>query len=729
MTCQPIPFSSRPSSVYRRQAHPASIDRREPDIVTTINRLGSRIRYLGLLLKSFSTLNYQLPFLDEFGFLAAFKSSNKNYVSFARQHQTLVSHYNRGSIDRYLEQRPLQNEELCRIEDTIEKVKSALKTFLDLLDRIKICHDCERCLDYVVQLRQEIERGPEGLNRQNWNACTGRLSETLENAREWMRNQKQESLEEVHTLDPYYGLCPERPFYESLGPDAGEVLDEQYFVGCLMRGRREFEWIDKTLEDIYKTYRSEWNLPKEDFKELAFLKRIIRPDRLQEAMEVLYDCQDAAYDQHVALISRLKQGLGEVFAEAIRVQKAITIYKKWQSELNGCIRRHSGNRHDRSGWAKAYTITQLLSYEKTRFMSRMFHGGQYADVVVKALETYVSYVKNKSPQEKLAFLQRVRDRCLEKNRKLEEALYRLAGIQSVFDKKYIASLFALGISEQPAYQLALLTNRMISENVYGFGKDDIPEDLQHAGGHLAGMMVFSIEHIMSSWLGGSYALISSLNRCLFANLDPFIRCTEALDALSQKVLEPALSKGTAYAPESMRSAIKWLQDGVRWDEEGLRGKEAYLQRLSELLIAIGLTGGQHVLPTAVAFSLARLLSGAARRVSTWTLHTGRFSSRSAAEKIGYFIQFLSFPLVYQYGFKVGAEMFPEREEMLVSDALDVLGLSSSATDREILDARRHLMLKYHPDKNRGANATHLEELVENFQRVQAAFEVLQKEKL
>ncbi len=81
-----------------------------------------------------------------------------------------------------------------------------------------------------------------------------------------------------------------------------------------------------------------------------------------------------------------------------------------------------------------------------------------------------------------------------------------------------------------------------------------------------------------------------------------------------------------------------------------------------------------------------------------------------------------------YGFTLGAEMFPEKEEMSVSDALDVLGLSSSATDREVRDARRHLILNYHPDKNRGAGTTRLEELSGNFLQVQEAYEVLQKQK-
>ncbi len=728
-------FPSYALSIYGVQVdpnHASSIYGSQANIGNRINHLGGIIRYLGILLKSFSTLNNKLSFLDGFDFVTTFKSSNKNYVSFAQLHRKLVSHYHEKTIDRYLEQCPkFQNgERFHQIEETIEKVKSEFKTLLDLFDHTKICHDSERCADSIALFRQEIEKDPEELDRKKWDDCTDQLSTIIENKREFIHNEKKESLEEVNNLDPYYDLCPGRPFYESLGPDVEEVLDEQYLVGCLMRGRREFEWMHKSLEDIYSTYRSEWGLPKEDFRELAFLKRIIRPERLKAAMEILYDHQETDYDKHIALTSRLKQVLGEAFPEAVRVQKAITIYKKWQSELNEYIHRYSGNSNEQSRVTKAYTITQKLSYGKSRFMNGMFNGGQYADAVLKALETYTSYVKNKSPQEKLAFLRRVRKRCLERSSVLEEALYQIGGIQSVFDDKYIASLFGLGITEQPAYKTARLANQMISESVYGFGKDDIPEELQHAGGHLTGMIVFSAEHMMSSWLGGSYLLISSLNRCLFAHLGAFIRCAEAVDALSQRVLEPVLSKATAYAPESMRPGVEWLKEGVRWDEEGLMHKEAHLKRLSELLIAIAFTGGESVLPTAVAFSLARLFSEGAGRVSTWTLHTSRLCNRSTAEKIGYFIQFLSYSLTYKYGFKLGTQMFPEREGMSVSDALDVLGLPPSVTDREVIrDAHQYLSFSYHPDKNLDADAAHLEVLTDKFQQVQAAYKVLKKKKL
>ncbi len=64
--------------------------------------------------------------------------------------------------------------------------------------------------------------------------------------------------------------------------------------------------------------------------------------------------------------------------------------------------------------------------------------------------------------------------------------------------------------------------------------------------------------------------------------------------------------------------------------------------------------------------------------------------------------------------------------MKEADALDVLELPSSATDREIRDASRHLTFNYHPDKNRGANAAHLEKLIDNFRQIQEALCVQQR---
>ena len=68
----------------------------------------------------------------------------------------------------------------------------------------------------------------------------------------------------------------------------------------------------------------------------------------------------------------------------------------------------------------------------------------------------------------------------------------------------------------------------------------------------------------------------------------------------------------------------------------------------------------------------------------------------------------------------------EKEEEIMTDPYQVLGISRGASDEEIKKAYRNLSRKYHPDAN--VNNPNKEQAEERFKQVQAAYDQIMKEK-
>ena len=64
----------------------------------------------------------------------------------------------------------------------------------------------------------------------------------------------------------------------------------------------------------------------------------------------------------------------------------------------------------------------------------------------------------------------------------------------------------------------------------------------------------------------------------------------------------------------------------------------------------------------------------------------------------------------------------------IGNAYKVLEIEKSATDSEVKKAHRKLVKKHHPDKLQHLGPEHLKGAQEKFQKIQAAYESIQKER-
>ena len=82
-------------------------------------------------------------------------------------------------------------------------------------------------------------------------------------------------------------------------------------------------------------------------------------------------------------------------------------------------------------------------------------------------------------------------------------------------------------------------------------------------------------------------------------------------------------------------------------------------------------------------------------------------------------------------FRISSIEFQQLKSMFYKDASNaykVLGLDSKATDAEIKKAYRKMAIKHHPDKFAQMGEAHQKAAKEKFQKLQAAYEKIKKER-
>jgi len=67
---------------------------------------------------------------------------------------------------------------------------------------------------------------------------------------------------------------------------------------------------------------------------------------------------------------------------------------------------------------------------------------------------------------------------------------------------------------------------------------------------------------------------------------------------------------------------------------------------------------------------------------------------------------------------------PRRNKVSLTSSYNVLGISASATDKELKKAYRKLAVKYHPDKVAHLGNDHVEVAEDKFQKLQEAYEAI-----
>jgi len=683
-------------------------------INTKLQLMQAEIQYVLSCLKVFSEFINCFPFwIPENGF-ESFQNFQTDFQTLCNTHKSILaniknSHQNEEEIERILTE---QLQQCTQTRNTVTQYLNQLfKNCLTSLNNSVVITKVTELSSSFNDLQTSLTKlydihTPLGRINQAHHAAYPDYIKTFENA--FLELKKH--IEEIkHNL---------------VDNDIPHCLDEnslktakssQHIIYAYQQGLKSFD----SLVDNYQLnlMPTNSNFPKEAYADLTLLANLLKPEKVCEALKCKQYLIDTYYQEYQRKISFLNRRLNSFFSEAIRIQRTITAFQYWNTILSSIKIDHT----ILHSLITAIKIQSLLTYEKKAFFRRYF-AEQQAHNIVQSLYGFITSSANVNKTNSILQTDLIakknysRTEIQKKETKLKE---HQSYIQSIL------STLTLAVTQHPEYQLGRVstqfTDILLTSSRLPILNEELSATLQNRLGYIVGLSYLTTSLLFSSRIGYSYHTIATINRIPLSQINMLFQAGQACDWISQYTGLPMLNAVGKLTPNQLNGLLEWVKNFIRFDELGVIEKETLIQWITGLGIILIITGGQSIIPTIMAYTVATGCREAAGKLTEKIAQKcGLNQQATIFAQVCAHITAYSF--AYPYGFKLGQWLTrPKPSGLSDAEALNIFGLHANANEKEIKTKYKELALKFHPDKCK-EECGHGEKMAEIYN----AYEILTK---
>lgn len=683
-------------------------------INTKLQLMQAEIQYVSSCLKVFSEFINCLSFWTPENGFESFQNFQAEYQTLNNAYEFILidienQHQNEDEIEEKLTE---QLQQSIQIRNTVTQYLNGLleNCLASLNDSTAIIKTNE--LQYSFKNLQTSltrlydTRTPLGRINQAHHATYPDYIKTFENA----------FLEIKKYIDEYKNNLADNDIPHCLDENSfNTAKNSQHIIYVYQQGLKSFDSLDNNYQPKPVPINS--NLPKEAYANLVLLTNLLKPEKVCEALECKQRLIEIYYEEYRKKIIFLNRRLNSFFSEAIRMQRTITAFQYWDKILSSTKIDHT----QLHNLITAIKIQSLLTYEKKTFFRKYF-AEQEAHNIVKSLYDFVTHKANVNKNaatlrtDLIAKKNHSRTEIQKKETKLKE---HQTYMQSIL------STFALAVTQHPEYQLGRVstefTDILLTSSQLPILNEQLSAPLRNRLGYTIGLSFLTTSLLFSRRIGYTYHMIATINRIPLSQINMLFQAGQVCDCISQYIGLPILNATDKLTPNQLNGLLEWVKNFIRCDELGVIEKEALIQWITGLGIVLIMTGGQSIIPSLLAYTVATgCREGAGKLTEKIAQKCGLNQQATTFAQVCAHITAYSF--AYPYGFKLGQWLTrPKPSGLSDAEALNIFGLHANANEKEIKTKYRELALKFHPDKCK-EECGHGEKMAEIYN----AYEILTK---
>lgn len=439
-------------------------------------------------------------------------------------------------------------------------------------------------------------------------------------------------------------------------------------------------------------------LEMKHYTDLIFLSHLLKADAVEPALRCKQHCLDKSKQLFIHRKSTLISALGPRFHELVRWQRQIMVYAQWQRHLQTTLPNQVASL---SPLLRQMTLRENVQYQKRAFFKARFYQ-QKAYLVINALHRqYQSLAAPRDVRQLELDLSKEKQRLQLDIANLEKQL--LSGLNMA---QSTLSDIAWAVSRQPAFQYGQLAARAglhwldQHPNVPYLGVKLPPAQVQRIE-QVNGVVFLSISIGLTSWLGSSYELVSSLNNLLWMNYRVMDQLGRGIERTAHHTVTPVFNAVMQKAPQPLNRSLIRLKNVARLDEQGLAEKEAVLNWLTHLITHLGISvglSGQSLRASIAGYSVGTACAGSAGwAVENILQHYDQDPEQIQIAKTLVYLTIYS--LAYHQGYVLAhRHLGAAYDHISEAQALERLSLFKGANEQQVKKRYHQLALENHPDK-------------------------------
>lgn len=456
------------------------------------------------------------------------------------------------------------------------------------------------------------------------------------------------------------------------------------------------------------------------YSDLILLSHLLKPDAVETALRCKQQCVEKLKRLFNQKKSALMTTMGARFHEIVRWQRHILVYLQWQRHLQTTVSNHVATL---SPLQRQMALREHIHYQKRTFFKERFQQ-QKAYLVINALYRQCQAAIN---------VQQLELDLSQEKRRLQQAIAILEQrlLSGLSTTRSLLSDCALAVTRQPAFQYGQLAAHAALQELdrhphWPILGVKLPPSMARQVEQVNGLVFLSLSIGLTSWLGSSYELVSTLNHLLWTNYRVLDQLGRGIERTAHHIITPVFNAAIQKAPQPLARSLIRMKNAIRFDEQGLAEKEAALNWLTHLITHLGLSvglSGQSLPASLTGYSLGTACAGSASwAVENIMQHYDQDLDQIQITKTLVYLTVYS--MAYHQGYILAhRHLSVGYDHISEAQALQRLGLYKEANERQVKKRYHQLSLENHVDKCKTPACA------EKWTEITEAYEVLMKKRV